>query len=153
MSRIIIKEVNKMLEETINRLKEKGYRITPQRHLIIEGIANSEELLSAHEIWCLVKQTYENIGLDTIYRNLNLLIEMGIIVPITGKGKEGTKYELACDHHHHLICVRCGQSVCLDFCPLDIQLEGKLQQQGYELLRHHLELFGICRKCKKNMRN
>lgn len=138
-----------MLESVVAQLKEHGYRITPQRRLILETIIAAQTLLTAFEIWQLVQQQYQDIGLDTIYRNLNMLADMGVLIPISGLGKESTRYELACTHHHHhVVCVKCGQAVCIDYCPIDHHFIAALEARGYELLRHHVELFGLCAACK-----
>ncbi len=136
-----------MLEQLVGKLKEKGCRITPQRRTIIEAIIQSHGILSAYDVWALVKDKYEDIGLDTIYRNLKLLTDLGILLPVSGQGKESMRYELSGIHHHHLVCLKCGQAVCLDICPVDVQFISALRKQGHELVRHNLEFFGICKQC------
>lgn len=139
-----------MTEDIISKLKEKGYRITPQRRTILDAIFNAEEALTASEICEQVRQQYPDVGLDTIYRNINVLVELGFLIPIVGAGKNGARYELAPanHHHHHIICLRCGEARCLDFCPIDPQFLTMLRNHGYELVRHNVELFGLCANCR-----
>ncbi|AIF52207.1 Fur family transcriptional regulator [Pelosinus sp. UFO1] len=138
-----------MIYEVMKQLKDKGYRITPQRRVIIEKIVHTAGLLTAAEIWNLVRQEYNDIGLDTIYRNISMLTEMGILIPISGTGKESTRYELAhANHHHHVVCVKCGQAVCIDYCPINQEFIEMLRMNGYELIRHNVELLGLCTDCK-----
>jgi len=138
-----------MVYEVMKQLKDKGFRITPQRRVIIEKIVHTAGLLTAAEIWNLVRQEYNDIGLDTIYRNISMLTEMGILIPISGTGKESTRYELAhANHHHHVVCVKCGQAVCIDYCPINQEFIEMLRMNGYELIRHNVELLGLCTDCK-----
>jgi len=138
-----------MMYEVIIKLKERGYRITPQRRVIVEKIIQTAGLLTVAEIWKLVRDEYSDIGLDTIYRNINMLTEIGVLTPITGIGKESTRYELAySNHHHHVVCVKCGQAICLDYCPINQEFIDMLKLKGYELIRHNVELIGLCSECK-----
>lgn len=132
----------------VGRLKEKGYRITAQRQALVEQLVESAEPVSAFEIWEKLKVQYKDISLDTVYRNLHVLVDLGALIPINAVGKEGVRYELVLSsHHHHIVCVKCGQTQCLEYCPIDPQLISMLKTYGYELLRHNLELFGVCRNC------
>lgn len=137
-----------MVELILAALKEKGYRITPQRQTIIKKIASADKFLTAAEIWHLVRTQHKDIGLDTIYRNINILISLGVLIPIEGIGKEGVRYELVDrSHHHHIVCVKCGRAVCLDYCPINKKFVAMLRNSGFELLRHNVELYGLCGQC------
>lgn len=139
-----------MMYEVITKLKEKGYRITPQRRVIIEKIVHTAGLLTVAEIWELVRAEYSDIGLDTIYRNINILTEIDVLIPITGMGNDSTRYELtyANHHHHHVVCIKCGNAVCIDYCPINQEFITMLRQRGCELIRHNVELLGLCTECK-----
>mgnify|MGYP003437597007 CR=1 FL=1 len=138
-----------MIYEVMAKLKEKGYRITPQRRVIVEKIVQTAGLLTVAEIWKLVQDEYNEIGLDTIYRNINVLTEIGVLTPITGVGNDSIRYELIhANHHHHVVCIKCGQAVCIDYCPINQEFVSMLREKGYELIRHNIELLGLCTKCK-----
>lgn len=138
-----------MIYEVMAKLKEKGYRITPQRRVIVEKIVQTAGLLTVAEIWKLVQDEYSDVGLDTIYRNINVLAEIGVLTPITGIGNDSTRYELAyANHHHHVVCIKCGQAVCIDYCPINQEFVDMLRVRGYELIRHNVELLGVCSECK-----
>ncbi len=132
----------------VDRLKDKGYRITAQRQAMVEQLVESGKALSAFEIWEKLRVQYKDISLDTVYRNLHVLVDLGALIPINAMGKESVRYELVYTrHHHHIVCVKCGQTQCIDYCPVDPNLIIMLKTHGYELVRHNLELFGVCRQC------
>lgn len=138
-----------MISEVMKVLKDKGYRITAQRQAIIEVVVASDKLLTAAEIWGLVRVRYSDVGLDTIYRNLNMLTDLGIMIPIESIGKDGVRYEIASAcHHHHIVCIKCGHATCIDFCPVNQNFIAMLRGNGFELLRHSVEFFGVCSDCK-----
>ncbi|CUH96211.1 hypothetical protein P22_2300 [Propionispora sp. 2/2-37] len=137
------------MNEIIARLKEQGYRLTSQRKAIVLRVTEAAEPLTAILIWQSVRQEYPNISLDTVYRNLNVLAEMGILIPIGSAGKDGVRYELVHSaHHHHIVCVKCGQSRCIDYCPVNQDLLDIVHASGYDLIRHTVEFFGVCAVCQ-----
>lgn len=139
-----------MKAKIVSELKAKGYRITPQRKLIIAELVAANKALSAAEIYDSLRIECPQIGLDTIYRNINVLADMGVLMPISGVGKDSIKYELNCmHHHHHILCVDCGEIQCLDICPIDDNVANIIADKGYELLTHNIELYGLCEKCRK----
>ena len=80
-----------MIEQLIKKLKEKGYRITPQRRTILGNIVSAQEPLTVAELWEQVRLQHSEVGLDTMYRNINMLVEMDFLTPIEGTGKIGTR--------------------------------------------------------------
>jgi Fe2+ or Zn2+ uptake regulation protein len=132
----------------VSQLKDKGYRITAQRQAMVEMLIEADKPLSASEIWEKLKMRYRGISLDTVYRNLHVLVDLGALIPINAMGKDSVRYELVyTSHHHHIVCVKCGKSQCIDYCPIEPQLIIMLKNHGYELVRHNLELFGVCHQC------
>jgi Fe2+ or Zn2+ uptake regulation protein len=132
------------------RLKEKGYRLTPQRLAIIHAFMESMTPLSVNEVWQRVQSSYTDISLDTIYRNLATLVKLDLLHSIASVGKAGARFEFEWGHHHHhhIVCVRCGAVLCLDYCPIDPAFVSMVKQQGFDLVRHDIELFGLCQACK-----
>ncbi|WWV73599.1 Zinc-specific metallo-regulatory protein [Sporomusa ovata DSM 2662] len=137
------------LERIIQKLKEKGCKITPQRRAIIQSLLNFSKFPTALEVFNDIKATNPDVGLDTIYRNLNLLVEIGIVNSINLPGKDVKVFELSIDgHHHHLVCLSCGQADCLDYCPIDEQRLQTAAGSEFKITGHSLEIYGYCQKCK-----
>lgn len=141
------------MQDIIKILKEKGCKITPQRRAVIQSLLSLGKFPTAQDIYNDIKKVQPDVGLDTIYRNLNLLAELGVVNQISLPGKDTKVFELALgEHHHHLICIGCGEASCLDYCPVDEKGLQKAAGSEFEIVGHSLELYGYCRKCGGNRR-
>lgn len=130
----------------INKLREKGVKITPQRQIIIDAFLSSKDKhLSAEDIYAEIIKTFPGLSLDTVYRNLAIMKETGILVELK-LGERRLRYEMNSNtHHHHLICTRCGLAQEIDYCPLEY-LDSKLLK-GFKIKDHSFKIFGLCEKC------
>lgn len=126
-------------------LRERGYRMTPQRLAILEALHHDGHLSPA-QIYSRVQQT--GMTEATVYRTLEFLVENRIIFANPNPNGHLT-YELGGHDHHHLVCRACGAQV--DLKPAALQgLVATLEQQtGYRLNTGHLTLFGICPICQE----
>lgn len=134
------------------KLKEKGYKLTTQRRVILDVILeNHGGHLSPEEIYDSVRDKYPEIGLATVYRTLQLFEQLNIIYKLNFN--DGcSRYELSSssnDHqHHHLICLNCGKvlEVELDLLEnLELEIE---KQKEFKVLDHNVKFFGYCKDCK-----
>jgi len=139
-----------LIEEIILKLREKGCKITPQRRAVIQSLLKFEKFPTAQEVYNDIRLVNPDVGLDTVYRNLHLLTGMGVVNQINLPGRDGKVFELTLDgHHHHLICLSCGEANCLNYCPVD---EKDLQEAAgakFRVVGHSLELYGYCKKCEE----
>lgn len=133
-------------------LKERGYKLTPQRRAVLNVIIdNNDKHLSSEEVYDYVKKDCPEIGLATVYRTLQLLSDLDVITKINFD--DGcARFELninAGDHqHHHAICSNCGQVVEIELDLLD-ELEEEIKKNyGFEVKDHRVQLYGLCEKCK-----
>ncbi|KPU45425.1 zinc-specific metallo-regulatory protein [Oxobacter pfennigii] len=133
-----------------NKLKEKGYKLTNQRKAIIEVLFEQKgRFLTAEDIFIKTREKHADTNFSTVYRNLNILEDTGII-HLTKLNSDASVYELADtdSHHHHIICRGCGKTESIDFCPLE-ELNTKLNNKNFTLTDHKFELYGYCRECEK----
>ncbi|HOE56447.1 MAG TPA: Fur family transcriptional regulator [Bacillota bacterium] len=135
------------LDKTEIILKEKGYRLTGQRRLIIEAFNENPGHHTAWEIFNLVKGKSEGINFSTIYRNLQLLCTLRIIDKL--QIESGVSHYELCGqaHHHHIICKGCGETKEIDICPYANMGEDKLSTMGFKVTGHKFEIYGYCSKC------
>ena len=137
------------LEQILEQLKVSGYKATAPRTLILRILINNHELvLSADEIYLLVKLENEKINRSTVYRNLEILSEENLLYKtITEQGITKVKLRCCDKHHHHLICDMCGKIVVFDQCTSELYNDFA-KSNGFILTGHTLELHGICATCQ-----
>ncbi|MHB1127250.1 MAG: Fur family transcriptional regulator [Bacillota bacterium] len=136
-------------KKVLEQLKVQGYKITPQRRALMEALFNFESPASAKEILDCIRQRFPDIGIDTIYRNLNLLIGLGVVNQINLIGTETSRFEIGDSHHHHLVCLQCGRSVCVDCSLLEQESLNLASEQGFEVVSHAFEIYGYCPDCRQ----
>lgn len=143
------------MERVITILRRNGYKITPQRRAVIEALIKSGQFTTAHKVLAYVKTSLPDMSLDTIYRNLSLLVKLDIVYEIKTRGREGNLFEIVSgekhDHHHHLVCLTCGKAECLDFCPIKNEDLVQAEKNGFKITSHAFEFYGYCRKCRAAM--
>jgi Fur family ferric uptake transcriptional regulator len=136
-----------MSETWQEELRAKGYRVTPQRQLVLEAVTNLEHA-TPEEICAEVQRTARGVNISTIYRTLELLEELGL-VKHAHLGHGPPNYHLAADAEHiHLVCRECGTVNDVDpeaAAGLAGRLEGAF---GFETDVHHLTVYGRCRDCR-----
>jgi Fur family transcriptional regulator, zinc uptake regulator len=133
----------------LNRLKEKGYKLTRPRRKILETMMQMGERASARQIYEKLRPLDPSLSLDTVYRNLRLLTEIGVVHQISLQS--GAVFELAEGerHHHHLICIDCEKVVCIPYCPESHTYHNQAAQAGFQVLGHTFEVYGRCSDCRK----
>lgn len=142
-------------------LKEKGLKVTNQRLLVLQVLAeHGDEHMTAEDIFELVKEDYPEIGLATIYRSVQLLLDMQLVDRIM-LDDGCVRYEIGDfldeqeghrHHHHHLICTECG-SVSAFRDDLLEDLEAYIEKEtGFQVTDHELKFYGVCKKCREEKR-
>ncbi|MEK5645636.1 transcriptional repressor [Paenibacillus rhizosphaerae] len=132
----------------LNAMTRQGLRITDQRRTIAKIFAKHDGYLSPKDVYEQLRKVYPGVSFDTIYRNLRLLSDVGLLARFYFMDG-GQKFK-ACklDHHHHpLICVNCEKTVAFDYCPMDHL--GDLPGH-YKIVNHRFEIYGICEACQQH---
>lgn len=122
-----------MLEAAIGRMRGRGYKATPQRLAVLRALAEEQ-----HQSLEEIRVRCPEVGLVTVYRALDLLGGLGIVRRLDLG--DGARYELARDHHHHMICESCGDISEFDECPLDPELLPP-KSTDFEIRAHSLEVY------------
>lgn len=142
---------NEKIENLKLILKEKGYKLTPQRRSILDEIIKNEgSHLTTEEIYDLVKVNCPEIGLATVYRTVQLLEDMGVLYKLD-LDDGCNRYEL-CDEdeshqHHHLICQNCGKVIEVEGDLLEELEQGIEKKYNFKIKNHSLKFYGICDNC------
>jgi Fur family ferric uptake transcriptional regulator len=128
-------------------LRARGYRVTPQRQLVLEAIAGLDHA-TPEEIAAQVQKTARGVNISTIYRTLELLDKLGLVTH-THLNHGAPTYHLATDADHvHLVCQICGRVSEVPpegIRPLVVALD---EEQGFETDVTHLTVFGRCADCR-----
>ncbi len=130
-------------------LRATGRRLTGQRQLLLEVIQEHGGHLDAHELYRLASQRDPRLNLSTVYRNVALLRDLGLVDELH-LGEDHHHYELKTPAtHYHLICSGCGQVI--EFTsPLIEQLKTEIAQRyDYEVVAASVDLTGLCATCRR----
>lgn len=141
------------------RFKGCGYRMTVPREAILGVLSRTSNHLSAEDVYMAVHKECPNVGLTTVYRTLELLVQMGLVFKFDfGDGR--ARYELSEGpkgkrHHHHLVCTDCGRVVdYTDFIDEEVELLNKTEQglskkYNFKITNHLIQFYGLCKNCSK----
>lgn len=142
------------IELVKEKLKETGFKITPQRRAIIEILLqNSSKHLSSEQIYDLVKVNCPEIGIATVYRTMQTLDEVGVISKLS-LDDGCIRYEIDLDgdnshKHHHLICKNCLAIIEVKEDLLD-EIEKRIESfYKFEIIDHDVKFYGICEECRE----
>ncbi|KPK96287.1 ferric uptake regulation protein [bacterium SM23_31] len=140
------------------RFRGYGYRMTVPREAIVGVLSETSKHLSAEDIFLEVHKVYPSIGLTTIYRTLELLVQMGLVFKFDF-GDKRARYELAEGpkgkrHHHHLVCIGCDTVIdYTDFIDEEIELLGQTEKGlskkfNFKITNHLIQFYGLCKRCQ-----
>lgn len=127
-------------EVAARKIRGSGYKATPQRLAVLGAVAAEQ-----HQSLEGIRARCPDVGMVTVYRALDLLSSLGLVRRLDLGG--GPRYELAEDHHHHLICEGCGNITEFEHCPVDLQDLSPVDA-GFEVRAHSLEVYGTCSACR-----
>ena len=126
-------------EAAVGKMRARGYKATLQRLAVLRALATEQ-----HQSMGELRRRCPQVGVVTIYRTLDLLSELGIVRRMDLG--DGPRYELAEDHHHHLICESCGDISEFEECPLDSE-RMSLVSSEFKVRSHSVEVYGQCAAC------
>ena len=144
------KEVERRLERLKAAAKDTGIKLTHQRLEIFRAVASSLEHPSAEAVHRAVQVTTPTVSLDTVYRTLWLLSDLGLLTTLAPR-QDSVRFDANVANHHHYICTRCG--LVRDFESDDLnrlRIPDSVNRFG-RVLRAHVEVRGICEPCAKEV--
>jgi Fur family ferric uptake transcriptional regulator len=132
----------------IDALRRRGYRITPQREMVVEAIANAGCHITAEQIFNEVSERVHGMNITTVYRTLDLLVEEGLISRLDLGHCEITYATLQHGPHLHLVCRQCGYVMDADAAMMGHLNELIQQQYGFTADLQHAAFTGLCSACR-----
>ena len=128
-------------------LEDHHLKHTKQREAILDVFLEVSGHITSEDLHQRVRELHPQIGYTTVYRTMKLLCEAGLAHEHNFDGV--TRYEIAHDHHDHLVCTKCGRIVEFE-CEMIESAQDKIAAQyGFRVLRHRHELYGHCPDCQK----
>ena len=128
-------------------MREHGFRVTPQRQIILDAICEGGGHTTPDEIYARVRAKAPAINRATVYRTLDFLSELRLIVAMRIGGQ--VYYEIAGDTpHHHLVCRSCGSVEKIGHDAVQSFFAGIARDLQFTVDMDHLALFGLCKQCR-----
>ncbi|QGK69293.1 transcriptional repressor [Allosaccharopolyspora coralli] len=124
-----------------------GLRSTKQRAAVSRLLSEVDDFRSAQELHEQLRHRGEGIGLTTVYRTLQTLVEAGEIDVLRTDSGEAVYRLCSTHHHHHLLCRHCGRTVEVDDPPVENWAESIAGEHGFTDVRHTVEIVGTCPTC------
>ena len=127
-------------------LEEHNLKHTRQRDDILGVFLEAQGHITSDEIYNRVRQRFPNIGYTTVYRTMRLLCDAGLASE--RHFDDGVRrYEIAHEHHDHLVCTRCGKIIEFECEMIETAQQKIADRYGFRVLRHRHELYGHCSDC------
>ena len=137
------------MADVLNKLKACGIKLTPQRQEIIKVFLEDKKHFSADDVLKKVQQTFASVSFDTIYRTLNLFKELGLIIEVDFfDGCRRFEMNDEDNHHHHLVCLKCGKAEEVRNCPAECIHNVLKQNPGFKISGHTFNIYGYCPNCQ-----
>ena len=135
-------------EQSIEVLREKGHRLTPQRLMVLAIVAEGAAHMGVDEVYRRAKEAYPYIDIATVYRTLHLFKDLGVVTEVAIGDR--LHYELTDPHgrHHHMVCRVCNGAFNLSPHYLEEFRKTLLKEFGFEPDLEHFAVTGICSKCQ-----
>lgn len=132
-------------------LKRSGAKMTHQRVEIFREVAQSGDHPDAETIYRGVRKRVPTVSLDTVYRTLWLLFDLGLITTL-GPSRERTRFDANMSPHHHFVCASCGMTRDFHSAEFDrLEIPDNVKAFG-SVERTQVEVRGICMRCRKKER-
>jgi Fur family transcriptional regulator, ferric uptake regulator len=131
-------------------LQGRKLKLTPHRELILESFLTHEGHRSVEDIYRVVREQDPRVGYTTVYRTMKLLGDCGLAREID-LADGITRYEHLYNHEHHdhMICMQCGQSIEFYDPEIEALQDEASEQLGFKVLDHKLQIYGLCRDCRR----
>ncbi len=127
--------------------REDSLRMTRQRQVILEALRASHSHPTGDEVYRLARRKLPHISLGTVYRNLEVLSEAGLIRKLELGGMQ-RRFDPTTQEHHHIRCLSCGRVDDVSLAPLPEVARAVEKLSGYEVVEQRVALVGYCPPCR-----
>jgi len=142
-------QIKLRIDQMVSKLRDRDFRITPQRMAVLKVLAASEGHPTVETIYEKVRTQFPTTSLATIYKTVSLLREINEVLEL-GFADGSNRYDGSRPFPHpHVICTKCKKIIDPDLSSLKDMTKEVAEETGFEILTHRLDFFGICRECLK----
>lgn len=139
------------LLDLLERMCQKGHRMTPQRVAILKAFLNAPDHPTVEQIYRRVSLDFPMTSLATVYKTVALLKELGEVIEIMGN-EEGSRYDAQHpEPHPHLICTNCGRILDGDREDVEAVVAALQSRAAFRVSTYRLDLYGVCADCQPNI--
>jgi Fur family ferric uptake transcriptional regulator len=133
-------------------LEDHNLKHTKQREAILEVFLDATGHITSDDLYQRVRDNHPSIGYTTVYRTMKLLCDAGLASE--RHFDDGiTRFEIAHEHHDHLVCMRCGKIIEFECAMIESTQEEIAARYDFRVLRHRHELYGHCSSCRDDSRS
>ncbi len=136
----------------LEKLRKRGFRLTPQREIVLSALHQIDKMASADHILDRVHEVSAAVDLSTVYRTLDLLEEFELVISSDlGEGHREYKLIGPEEPHLHLVCRKCGKVIGAEMEPAEALSAYTLKKYGFKVDLEHLSFPGLCSDCRAGM--
>jgi len=136
-------------DQIAGTLAARGLRFTRQRRAVLNAVAEASSSVSPVQVFDAARERCPELGLTTVYRTLDLLIEIGALRRVHGPDHCEAFVPAGTAHGHTVVCSRCGQVMEFTECDMQAVVDAAARQTGFRITEHFLQLSGECPACGK----
>ena len=130
-------------------IRSRGLRDTFQREQVLETFLNTEDHVSAEDLYKRINRRKRKVGFATVYRTMKLIAECGLAREVMlGDGVARFEHSYKHKHHHHLICTRCRKVIEFSSEIMERGEKEVLEEYGFKMESHHFKIYGLCSECQ-----
>lgn len=134
------------LSLAMEKLKNTGVRMTPQRHAILAYLFESMGHPTADDIYKALEDKFPSMSVATVYNNLRLFKEADLVRELT-YGDASSRFDSNVSEHYHAICRGCGKIKDFEYPDLNLVEQAAAKETGFHIDSHRMEVYGYCDKC------
>ena len=127
---------------------EPMMRLTTQRQILLEELTKVNTHPTACELYDMVRKRLPRIGLGTVYRNLELMADNGMILKLEVGGSQ-KRFDAVTEPHYHIRCCKCSKVENIEVEVIKDLVDAAAKKTTYNILGHHVEFCGECPECQK----
>lgn len=134
-------------QELCKKLRDNGYKVTPQRLAIYEELAGTDSHPTAEALFKKLQRNNPYMSFATIYKAMGILVKIGA-VRMLNTGETSSRYDARMDEHYHVQCTCCGMVYDIFDLPTEKLTQAVTKQSGVKIQNSDFYFYGICKNCQ-----